>query len=182
MSLWNRLFSKSYQPKRDLSPVDGAVWDYVEQCCGAVSEAHAELRSFMNHDFLEAFDTVGWEPLYASLAAAGARGEASELVRHGTLLFVLSGFTLPVEEVTGFLEKTYGGYFDFLDRLIDGVAGADGADVVCHVLVGQEDQKPSWAQICVRPVTNQGRSVAGLVLPMQAMTQNDWSRIPAEVT
>ena len=182
MSLWNKLFNRRYQPKRDLSPMDGAVWDLVEQCCVAVGEAQADLTSFMNQDFLEAFDTVGWEPLYAGLTAAGARGEASELARHDNLLLVLSGFTQPVDEVTGLLEKTYGGYFDFLDSLVDGAASADGVDVVCHVLVGQEDQKPSWAQICVRPVTNQGRSVAGLVLPMQAMTQSDWSRVPAEIT
>ena len=181
MSLWSKLFNRPYRPKRDLSPEDGAVWDYIEQCCVAVGEAHAVLRSFMNHDFLEAFDTVGWEPLYACLAASGARGEASESVRHDNLLLVLSGFTLPVEEVTGFLEQAHGGYFDFLDTLVDGAPGAEGADVVCHVLVGQEDERPSWAQICVRPVTNYGKTIAGLVLPMQAMTQGDWRHIPEEV-
>ena len=179
MSLWNKLFNRPYQPKRDLSPKDGDVWDYVGQCCAAVGEAHAELRGFMNHDFLEAFDTVGWEPLYACLAASSVRGEASQLVRHNNLLIVLSGFTLPAEEVTGFLEQSHGGYFEFLDGL---VGGAEGADVICHVLVGQENEQPSWAQICVRPVTSHGRTIAGLVLPMQAMTEGDWSRIPAEVT
>lgn len=179
MSLWNKLFNRPYQPKRDLSPKDGAVWDYVGQCCEAVSEAQADLKGFMTQDFLEAFDTVGWEPLYACLTASEPQGEASELVRHDNVLLVLSGFTLPVEEVTGFLEKTHGGYFEFLDSL---VGDADGADVVCHVLVGQENETPTWAQICVRPVTARGKSLAGLVLPMQAMTEGDWSRIPTEVT
>jgi len=182
MSLWNKLFNRPYQPERDLSPRDGAVWDYVEQCCGAVGEAQADLKKFMTQDFLKLFDTVGWEPLYACLSSAGAGGEASKLVRHDDLLLVLSGFTLPVEDVTGYLERTHGGYFEFLDSLVDGAPSADGADVICHVLVGQENEQPMWAQICVRPVTSRGKTIAGLVLPMQAMTEGDWSRIPAEVT
>lgn len=182
MGLWSKLFNRRYQPKHDLSPRDGAVWDMLEGCCGAVGRAQADLKTFMNYDLLEAVDSVGMEPLDACLTATGTRDEASALARHDNLLLALSGFGLPVDEVTGFLEKTHGGYFEFLDNLVEGQSGPPEADVVCHVLVGQESQVPTWAQVCIRPVTSRGRSIAGLVLPMQAMTQKDWSRIPTEIT